>query len=214
MRRKLASLAVLLTIVGVSVTAQAQYPVGGGLGMFFDGDLGTPNALEFSTTQTFTPGFTQQTVYAVATALTEIAAYEFDVLMPEGVQVSGSTVFPPGEALDFADGNLAFRAGTGGCVDASASMFPTATYGGFFWPLASVNFFVTAEITDGSICLTGRTQDIPFFTICDAAGTKFLLLPATSGGETYADGCAVINPTAEPPVSSEQRSFGSIKARY
>lgn len=213
MRRKLASLAVLLTIVGVSVTAHAQYPVGGGLGMFFDGDLGTTDALEFSTTQTFTPGFTQRTVYAVATALTEIAAYEFDVVVPAGLSVSGASTYPPG-SLDFADGNTAFRAGTGGCVSASADMIPSATYSGFFWPLASVNFFVTAEISDASICLTGRTQAIPFFTICDAAGTKFLLDPATSGGENYADGCAVINATLDPPVSSEQTSFGSLKARY
>lgn len=216
--KKLTSLACLLAILGLAVAANAQYPVGGELGMFFDGDLGTTGVLEFSTVQNFDPAFVARSCYAVALGLSEIAAYEFDVIAAPELSISGAGVYPPG-ALDFADGNLAFRAGTGGCVAQSSEMIPTASYDSAYWPLARVDFFVTAVASDMLLCLTGRTQEVPFFTICDAAGTKFILIPATDGGvdgtgTPYPAGCAVINPTGQAPVGAEQSSFGSLKARY
>jgi hypothetical protein len=217
--KKLTSLACLLAILGLAVAANAQYPVGGELGMFFDGDLATTDALEFSTVQNFDPAFVARTVYAVALGIPEIAAYEFDVIPAPELSISGSAVFPPDSALDFAGDNLQFRAGTGGCVAAYSDMLPLLTYDQGYWPLGSVSFFVTAAATDMLVCLTGRTAEVPFYTICDAAGTKFIFVPATSGGADasgapYPDGCAVINPTGEAPVGAEQSSFGSLKARY
>ena len=216
--KKLTFLVAVLAVMGLAVTANAQFPYDGAdIAPFVDATSGD-NVLDLATTGS--PAlFVEFPVYIVAQNLTEIAAYEFVLTVPStGFFVVGGVAYPAATSTDFASANAAFQAGTGGCVTDGSVMLPSLSYAPEFWPLGQVNLVLTAASNDISLCVTGYTGTaglgVPAYTLCDDAGTKRMFFPMTDGGTAYADGCVVLNATSEAPVSAPESSFGSLKARY
>lgn len=196
--KKFAIVAALAFMVSTAA-AQAEP---GDAGIFGDpaGTLTTANPAPFA------PAFLYVVAFDVPGG---VFAYEAGTqdLVAAGATILGATFAGPGplNVGDNAAGN--FIVGAGGCVDAQGPI-----------TLVSVNFLLFAPpAADTAICLRGTTPSsfdggLPGYSDCDARIFPFGV--ATNGQGIYPDGCLILAATQDAPVSTENATFGDVKARF
>ena len=196
--KKLATAALAIALAFSATTAMAQ-PEPGDAGIFADA-AGTQTTLDVLPN---VPYF----VYAVAFDLDGgLLAYEVGLDgVPVGTFALSTTLFGPAP-LNVGDANtFNYIVGTGGCVDQAGAL-----------PLVTWNFLSTvAPADDTALVLRGTNlssfDGVPGYAKCDESIATFGV--ATDGGEQYPDGALILNATGAP-VSGDEESFGSMKARF
>jgi hypothetical protein len=197
--RKLATLAItLLALLALAAPAVAQ-PENGDLGIFFDLGATSP--------RTTVPGFAIFNMYVCGYNLGPVSGWESKVTLSQtGWSVIGAAL-NPSNALNVGQvGN--FIVGLGACVDApGVHLLVSYQMGYFVGPLAP---------SDLLICTGGSTPSsfggVPGYSSC--GGSLIPFGAAQNGGSVYPNGCGVVNPTQEGPISAESVSFGAVKAGF
>ena len=198
--RKLATLAIaLLALVALAAPVYAQ-PENGDLGVYFDLG-GTTSA------RPGTPGFAVFEFYVMGYNLGPTSGWESALTLSQaGWNVIGTTLNPP-NALNVGQvGN--FIVGLGVCVD-SPGMHRLVTY--------QIGYFVSPVAPNDLILCTGGTNPSSFGGVPGYASCASELIPfgaAQNGGDSYPNGCGVVNPTLEHPIANDAVSFGAVKAGF
>ena len=197
--KKFATVAVAAALM-LSASAALAQPEAREAGVFAD-----PAGLE--STKQVAP-FTTFNVYVVGFDLDGlVAGYEGKVTFPVGYTVLGKAI-TPSTGLDFGNETGEFIVGTGSCLEGA---------GAFLMVNFTVGVFDGAvDITDNALCLGPSDptsfDNVPGYLQCD--GTLIPFGVAQNGGDFYPNGCLILNPSQEGPVSTESTSFGEMKARF
>jgi hypothetical protein len=198
--RKLTILAIaLFALVAFAAVAVAQ-PADGDLGVFFD--------LTGSTSSTVATNFQIVNAYVAGYNLGPTAGWESSVTLSNPSFNVFAPVLNPTDAVNAGStGN--WIVGLGVCVDNPGVHVLVSYQFGFFTP-------PPALVPEMLIC-TGPANPssfggVPGYSTC--ADELRAFGAANNGGSTYPNGCAVVNPSLEPPVATENVSFGAVKASF
>lgn len=198
--KKLTSLAAVLCLLAMTGAAFAQ-PEPGDMGVFFD-PVGTE-------TSACWPSFTQTNhFYVVAFDLSgDLAGYEVGLTIDPTIIVFNSAMVAGAGPINVGSAPDNWIVGTGSCVPGMGAILLLDFTAGYF----------VSPVQDLLICTGATTPSsfdppLPGYLECDDTLTTFGV--AESGAPAYPDGCGVICPTAEPPVATDDTSWGSLKASY
>jgi hypothetical protein len=186
---------------GLTASASAQ-PEKYDFGVFAD-PAGTQTTTAVSAFVTFD-------FYAVGFQLDGLVkGFELTLNMPPGFTVLTRTIAGPNPINVGDESSNEFIIGTGACVDGGTGAFTLVTI--------NAGYFATPVPSDAAVCISGTTPSSfpngePGYLQCD--NTLIAAGVASTGDPNYPDGCLILNPTSEPPVSTESASFGALKTRF
>ncbi len=195
--KKIAILALAVSVVAFSSVLAVAQPQAGDVGVFAD-TAGTQS------TMVVAPGFFN--FYVVGFDLvTGIKAIEYSLTNDIGYLVQSLTLVGP-LPTNFGT-NTDVAASTGACVDGNGVVV-LATY-------AAASF--TPPPADATICIgpfsnSSFSPAVPGLSDCTDTLVPFGV--AQNGSPAHPDGCLVLNATDGGPVATESTSFGGVKARF
>ena len=197
--KKLVTVAVAAAFVLSAGAALAQ-PEARDAGVFAD-PAGTQSTLDIA-------AFTPFNIYVVGFDLDgQVAGYEGKVSIPVEYTILAKNI-TPSTGLDFGNEPGEFIVGTGSCLEGA---------GAFMMVNFNLGLFAAGvDPTDTALCLGPSDptsfDNVPGYLQCD--GTLIPFGVAQNGGDFYPNGCLILNPSQEGPVSTESTSFGEMKARF
>lgn len=186
----------LCCVLALPSTSSAQSPARGEIAAAFD-EAGTVAARTVGSFETFQ-------IYLVATGVGEIRGWEGSLYTPPVVAILQSEFSEPGALNSASPGN--YLVGLGVCAN---YVEPTA--------LVRIEALLMSDdpAPEVRLCIgpsSPHSVDPPAPAFVDCANNAFAMRLANAGGDDYPDGCAVVNPTMEPPIAAERQSFGGWKS--
>lgn len=202
-RMKCIAIAILILMSGL-----CQAPAAHGVepGLFFDSEA-------TMTTDTIEAGTPFSLFLVILDLKTTFLGFEIQINIPESVLTLSPTQYNP----LFHDSTLNFSAPPQYKVGIGHCLQPTSK----IWLMKQD--FLALSVTDEMLfCLSAHDEPsstlepLGGHTICDAVATKIPFTSYANWDPTghYAEGCAVANALSEPPIGTEARSWGALKADY
>ena len=188
-----------MLVMGLASPSFAADP--GDIGVFFDPGGTATTACWASFTQT-------NNFYVVAFDVPgDLRGYEFGLVIDPTIIIFGSAMIAGPAPINVGSAPNNWIVGTGGCVNGAGAVTLVQFTAGYF----------VSPVTDLLICLLPSTPSsfapaTPGWLACDDSLIPFGV--ALNGEPDYPNGCAVLCPSAEPPVPVPGASVGTLKAAY